>query len=188
MGVGRRFTLAFVIGRVCVARPTPTPNGTSCLRIGTRRICRCTSLHHRRDLQPQASSDSRCLFVNGGRAPLSHFPPDHAGSEQSSLPLFFQSPGPRKPRTSDPEEARGRLGTPTSGRHHGAQAQERRLPVGTRGSAKPAPMTPGPANVSAPFHSGGANGPTRSRRFLPVGTGVAARSAATTVTPLGLSQ
>ena len=53
-------------------------------------------------------------------------------------------------------------------------------PVGTRGSAKPAPMTSGPANVSAapPFHAGEVNGPTRSWGFLPVGAGTAARSAA----------
>ena len=39
----------------------------------------------------------------------------------------------------------------------GTQARERRPPVGTRGSAKPAPMMSGPANVSAapPLHAGG---------------------------------
>ena len=38
----------------------------------------------------------------------------------------------------------------------------------SRGSAKPALMTPGPANVSpAPPHAVGVNGPTRSCGFLP---------------------
>ena len=70
-----------------------------------------------------------------------------------------------------------------SGRHRGPQRREiahrqPRRSAGTawsaglrpasRGSAKPAPMTPGPANVSpAPHHAVGVNGPTRSCGFRP---------------------
>ena len=70
-----------------------------------------------------------------------------------------------------------------SGRHRGPQRREiahrqPRRSAGTawsaglrpasRGSAKPAPMTPGPANVSpAPHHAVGVNGPTRSCEFRP---------------------
>ena len=60
-----------------------------------------------------ASSDwSLLICERGAVAPLSHFPPGHAGSEQSSLPLFLRA---RKYATA--LQARGRLGTPTSGRH-----------------------------------------------------------------------
>ena len=47
----------------------------------------------------------------------------------------------------------------------------------SRGSAKPAAMTPGPANVSAapPFHAGGVCRRARSCGFVPVGPGAAVR-------------
>ena len=49
---------------------------------------------------------------------------------------------PQEPRTADCNEARGRLGPPTSG-------QFSRWGPASRGSAKPAPMTLRPANVTA---------------------------------------
>ena len=72
--------------------------------------------------------------------------------------------GPRRRRPHPVRDGAVRKGTPTSGRHSGPEgrggadptrsgmapsARERRPPVGTRGSAKPAPMTSGSANVSA---------------------------------------
>ena len=50
--------------------------------------------------------------------------------------------GPQEPRTADCNEARGRLGPPTSG-------QSSRWGPASRGSANPAPMTLRPANVTA---------------------------------------
>ena len=75
--------------------------------------------------------------------------------------------GGRQGRTPSSEAAPLSAGTPA--RWSDAQARERRPLVGTRGSAKPAPMTLGPANVNAapPFHAGGVNRPTRSWGFLP---------------------
>ena len=70
------------------------------------------------------------LFVKGGRASLSHFPPGHAGVEPSVRHHLFSrarryTGGPnahRRPR----EEARERLGTPVSDRHRGPEGRERR--------------------------------------------------------------
>ena len=56
---------------------------------------------------PFGIRDSSCLFVKGGRAPLSHFPPGQAGSEQSSLPSVFS-------RTAVRVRWRKGQGTPTS--------------------------------------------------------------------------
>ena len=67
-----------------------------------------------------ASSDwSLLICERGAAAPLSHFPPGHAGSERSSLPSVFRT---RQYATT--REARGRLGTPTSGRHRTPQGCE----------------------------------------------------------------
>ena len=60
-----------------------------------------------------------------------------------------------------------------------------RPPVGTRGSAKPALVTPSSADVSGapPFHAGGVNGPTRSGGLLPVGPGTRGSAKPALVTP-----
>ena len=59
-----------------------------------------------------ASSDASLHFCERGAvAPLSHFPPGHAGSEQSSLPLFL-----RARQYSNARESRGH-GAPVSDRH-----------------------------------------------------------------------
>ena len=91
----------------------------------------------------------------------------------------------RASREPGPRSAWWRVGWERrpSGRHRGPQRREiahrqPRRSAGTawsaglrpasRGSAKPAPMTPGPANVSpAPHHAVGVNGPTRSCGFRP---------------------
>ena len=69
-------------------------------------------------------------------APLSHFPPDHAGSERSSLPLFL-----RARQYATRAESRGH-GAPASSPGGG-------LRPASRGSAKPAPTTPPPTNLTA---------------------------------------
>ena len=89
----------------------------------------------------------------------------------------------RASREPGPRSASWRVGWErrSSDRHRGPQGREiahrqPRRSAGTawsaglrpasRGSAKPAPMTPGPANVSpAPHHAVGVNGPTRSCGF-----------------------
>ena len=95
-----------------------------------------------------------------------------AGLRPASRPEGVRNPHILSPLMTPPTRERrqvSRWGPPD--RQCWPQARERRPPVGTRGSAKPAPMTPGPANVGAapPFHAGGLNGPTRSCGFLPVG-------------------
>ena len=116
---------------------------------------------------------SSCFCERGG-APLSHFPPGQAGSEpEVRCHCFYGTP------VADCEKARGRLGTPTSGRHaarsaarrriaplfHDTPGRERRPPVGTaaRSAAR--------RRIAPLFH----DTPGRERR-PPVGT--AARSAA----------
>ena len=51
----------------------------------------------RRDASPGVCAP-RPEGERGAVAPLSHFPPDHAGSERSSLPLFFAHSVVRHPR------------------------------------------------------------------------------------------
>ena len=114
-----------------------------------------------RGAAPGASEADRCPETRGSQRvagatvadPLSHFPPRHAGSERSSLPLFLRA---RQYATTG--ESRGRLG-------------ERRPPVGTAGRS--------PANDESPIcaESRGRLGERRP----PVGT--AARSAAKGVRP-----
>ena len=74
--------------------------------------------------------------------------------------------GPRRRRPQPAGWLHSRRVTPQG--QDGAQRSAGLRPA-SRGSAKPALMTPGPANVSpAPPHAVGVNGPTRSCGFLPV--------------------
>ena len=74
-----------------------------------------------------------------GESPLSHIPPGHAGSERSSLPLFL-----RAQQYANHAESRGH-GAPVSDRHRWSAG----LRPASRGSAKPAPTTPPPTNLTA---------------------------------------
>ena len=68
-----------------------------------------------------ASSDWSLLICDRGAvAPLSHFPPDHAGSERSSLPLFL-----RARQYANHAESRGH-GAPVSDRHRAGARNPRR--------------------------------------------------------------
>ena len=114
----------------------------------------------------------RYCFVKGGGSPPFTLSPGHVGSERSSLPSVFSRLANRRPHkvarrqgNADPLHTRRRAGkgTPTSGRHArsggprngvtppaktAGTAWERRPLVGTRGSAKPAPMTVRRTDVS----------------------------------------
>ena len=93
------------------------------LRVGNR-----NSLAHLR--RAAASSDWSLLIVKGGVFPLSHFPPNTRAANGVRCRLFSCAvrwvPPVREPRTADRAKARGRLGTPTSGRHRGPQGREPR--------------------------------------------------------------
>ena len=100
---------------------------------------------------PRPTPAALCAANHGGRA--------------SSLAVNRRWQNPRGPVAVKMQLRRA------PNRADGAQARERRPPVGTRGSAKPALVTPSSADVSGapPFHAGGVNGPTRSCGLLPVG-------------------
>ena len=71
---------------------------------------------------PRRLPISSCLLVKGGRAPLSHFPPVRQAANKVRCHQFLLAQD-----YAAREEARGRLGTPTSGRHSGAQRRGRSI-------------------------------------------------------------
>ena len=104
-----------------------------------------------------ASSDGSLLFCERGESPLSHFPPNTRAANRVRCHLFSRvqpsaarahgmqarerrppaGTAPRsgaKLRIADSEESRGRLGTPTSGRHSGPKARDGRDPNRREGS------------------------------------------------------
>ena len=120
-------------------------------------------------LSPRAGGANRCTIRStvscGEGKPL---PTPHGATRREWMPSGFHHrllavEGPVAVKMQPP------AGTPTA--QMVPAARERRPPVGTRGSARPALMTPSAADVSAapPCHAGGVNGPTRSCGFLPVG-------------------
>ena len=101
------------------------PSSKLPVRVPAERVARRAPLRH-------CSEGER-----GAVAPLSHFPPGHAGSERSSLPFVCCA-----------------LGSTPTAQNHGDNGAPASSPGGglrpaSRGSAKPAPTTPPPANLTA---------------------------------------
>ena len=79
------------------------------------------------EVEQKISPRRRCLERARGPglgSPLEPRPHVRSRQTQTRLPL-----GPRTPRLANRAEARGRLGTPTSGRHSGPQAAAAKTPI-----------------------------------------------------------
>ena len=121
-----------------------------------------------------ASSDWSLPFCERGDSPLSHFPPEHAGSERSSLPFVFFA------RSAVRHHGHG---APVSDRHRACNQAWSAKPAPTtgprsRGSAKPAAMTVRRTDLSdaPPARSGLRRSPRCAGRCRPeVGVPLPAR-------------
>ena len=150
------------------AKPAPTTP-----RHGRNSQFPVAGFHGRIRERAAASSDASLPFCERGESPLSHFPPELAGSERSSLPFVFFAHSRSTPPTQnhgDDMERRSPTGiarereTCTDDaaprQSHGCEPTHRQprritgtwsagLRPASRGSAKPAPTTPPPTNLTA---------------------------------------
>ena len=151
--------------RSCGFRPHSPPPFTPAPRSNTvaKRVLPTAARAWSAGLRPASRGSAKPAPMTPGPANVSPAPHHAVGVNGPTRSCGFRphSPPPFTPAPRSNTVAKRVL--PTA-----ARAWSAGLRPASRGSAKPAPMTPGPANVSpAPHHAVGVNGPTRSCGFRP---------------------